>query len=204
MWDSIGKAWQAAFELAWEAFVNGSLPIGAVIVNESGEIISSGRNRIFEPGIGNRKIAHAETEALYKLDSSKYPDKTYTLYTTLEPCPMCFCTVVMSNIRKLRVAARDGYCGAAYYSEKDPYIAYKKVETVFEYGELETVQLALSAYAELKLHDVIIKKTMDFLEKDNPAAIKIGKSLYAERRLDWHADNKTPFGSVYNEIALHK
>ena len=96
----------------WEAFKNGSIPIGAVITDENGNIISTGRNRIYEHGALNPKIAHAETECLSKLDLSKYPDvKKYTLFTCMEPCPMCFGTFVMSNFRKLRIAAKDSYGG---------------------------------------------------------------------------------------------
>ena len=46
----------------WEAFKNGSIPIGAVITDEIGNIISTGRNRIYEIDTLNTKIAHAETE----------------------------------------------------------------------------------------------------------------------------------------------
>ena len=154
MWSSINQAWKTAFELGWEAFSKGNIPIGAVITDEDGNIISSGRNRIFEKSIYNHKIAHAETEALFKLDISKYPNvHSYTLYACMEPCPMCFGAFVMSNLRTLRVAARDGYCGSVHYRDKDPYVASKNIQADFELGSLEIVQLVMHTYFELKRHD---------------------------------------------------
>jgi tRNA(Arg) A34 adenosine deaminase TadA len=44
MWTSISRAWQIAFEQGWEAFQNGSIPIGAAIADENGNVISFGRN----------------------------------------------------------------------------------------------------------------------------------------------------------------
>jgi deoxycytidylate deaminase len=100
----------------------------------------------------NHKIAHAETECLLKLDLSKHPNvKQYTLYTCMEPCPMCFGTIVMSNFRKLRIAAKDSYCGAAYYCEIDPYIKAKNMQVEFELGILQIVQLTLQTYFEIRL-----------------------------------------------------
>ncbi len=101
-WNDVERPWKVSFEQGWEAFKNGSIPIGAVITNEIGEIIFAGRNRMNESEIPNPKIAHAEMECLLNLDTLKYPNvKEYTLYTCMEPCPMCFGALVMSNIRKV-------------------------------------------------------------------------------------------------------
>ena len=102
MYKNIERPWQIAFEQGWEALVNGSIPIGAVITDEHGKIISKGRNRLFESSTKNPKVAHAETEAIRNLDVSKYPNTyDYTLFACMEPCPMCMGTIVMSNLRKL-------------------------------------------------------------------------------------------------------
>ncbi len=98
MWNDLSKAWQTAFSAGWESFKNGSVPIGAVICDENGGIICTGRNRMNEITNGNSKIAHAETDCLLQLDTRKYPDlRSYTLYACMEPCPMCMGTIVMSN-----------------------------------------------------------------------------------------------------------
>jgi tRNA(adenine34) deaminase len=43
-WNEIPHAWQRTFEVAWESFLEGSRPIGAVVVNDEGEIISTGKS----------------------------------------------------------------------------------------------------------------------------------------------------------------
>ncbi|MCL2377285.1 MAG: hypothetical protein FWC76_07825 [Defluviitaleaceae bacterium] len=60
MWTSLEKPWQMAMDLAWESFKSGSLPIAAVIVDANGQIISAGRNQIFEKGFKNRNMAHMD------------------------------------------------------------------------------------------------------------------------------------------------
>ena len=106
MWRDLERPWQIAFEMAWDAYKNGSIPIGAVIVNAEGDIVSAGRNRRFDkdsstPLVGTN-MAHAEMDALFVLKEKEHPDiKSYILYSTMEPCPMCFGTAVMMNIRHI-------------------------------------------------------------------------------------------------------
>lgn len=202
MFTTLPAPWQAAFALCWEAFTHGSIPIGAVITDEAGAIISTGRNRLFEPSGPNPKIAHAETEALRSLDVQKHPNlHGYTLYATMEPCPMCMGTFIMANLRTLRVAARDAYCGAVHYLQDDPYMASKKINATFEYGELEFVQLALQGYHEYRLRDGKANPVLDRLAGDNPRAIETARRLYDSLTLDEYARLATPFPEVFDAIA---
>lgn len=200
-WCDIEKPWQAAFEQGWEAFRNGSIPIGAVIVDETNEIISVGRNRIFEFSTPNSKIAHAEMECLLKLDIQKYPNvKEYTVYACMEPCPMCFGTIVMSNIRKVKIASRDRYCGAAHYSVDDPYVVSKNMNISFEMGKLETVQLVMQTYFELRVHNGEMTKPIQDFQKDNLDAIRIAEEYYRDRTLDIFSQNGRSMRAVYDSI----
>lgn len=45
MWNSLERPWQMSFEQGWEALKAGSIPIGAVIADESGNVISRGKSR---------------------------------------------------------------------------------------------------------------------------------------------------------------
>ncbi|NLV62723.1 MAG: nucleoside deaminase [Clostridiaceae bacterium] len=203
MWDEIEKPWKIAFMQGWEAFKNGSIPIGAVITDEFGNIISTGRNRIYEHSTLNPKIAHAETECLLKLDLSKHPNvKQYTLYTCMEPCPMCFGTIVMSNFRKLRIAAKDSYCGAAHYYEIDPYLKAKNMQVVFELGILQIVQLTLQSYFEIKACSGDINHIVELFSQDSPKAVEIAKSFYKEKYLDYCVQSNMEFNDVFNSIVL--
>ena len=104
-WENIETPWQLTLELAWESFKNGSLPIAALIVNLEGDVITTGRNQMFEQTIKNRKMAHAEMNALMSLPYEEHPEiRKYTMYTTTEPCPMCMGSIVMSDLRKVKIA----------------------------------------------------------------------------------------------------
>ena len=76
-----------ALELAAEADRDGDMGVGALIVRD-GEIVGRGRNRI---RTGHDPLGHAETEAITDACRALVTDtlKDCTLYTTMEPCPMC-------------------------------------------------------------------------------------------------------------------
>jgi len=100
-----------AFEEALKAEGIGEVPIGAVIVIESGEIISRAHNlreTSYDP------TAHAEIiairEAAKKLENWRLADTT--LYVTLEPCAMCMGAIVLSRIKRIVFGARDPKAGA--------------------------------------------------------------------------------------------
>ncbi len=104
------EPWRTCFELAWEAFSVGSLPVGAVVVDGDGTIVTKGRNRRFEmeadPGqLVNTDLAHAEMNALAYVSHGLYPD--HVLYSTLEPCLMCSAAAAHVNIGRIRFAAAD-------------------------------------------------------------------------------------------------
>lgn len=106
-----------AFEEAEKAKDEGTFPIGAVIVDADGTVVSRGRNRVFSSG---DSTAHAEMNAIRKagakilnLEGKRFiPNNELTLYTTCEPCPMCTGTIVLSLIKKVVWAANDTDIGA--------------------------------------------------------------------------------------------
>ena len=107
---TIGEPWRAALRLAWEAQGRGNIGVGAVLTDRAGEIVASGRNRVFDadapPGrLRSTWLAHAEMDALAQLSHGDYPD--HTLWTTLEPCLMCASAVVLSHVGNVRYAATD-------------------------------------------------------------------------------------------------
>ncbi|HEX5117963.1 MAG TPA: nucleoside deaminase [Pseudonocardiaceae bacterium] len=109
-WDDADPAWRECFELAWESFRAGSIPIGAVLVDEGGVIVARGRNRSGEaaaPGgqIAGSNVAHAELNALAALPPGEYRD--HVLYTTLEPCFLCTAALRHSHVGTVRYAAPD-------------------------------------------------------------------------------------------------
>jgi tRNA(Arg) A34 adenosine deaminase TadA len=113
--DRYDGPWIDAFVLMWEAYEAGTIPVGAVVADETGRVVTRGRNRIFsEPDgreLGHTRLGHAEINALASLSS----DRTYegwTLYTALEPCHVCLAAAFATRVGSVNYAARDAYGGA--------------------------------------------------------------------------------------------
>ena len=103
---------QRAMALAWESVCAGSLGIGAVVTDQSGAVVSTGRNRLFEsdPGddvLAGTSLAHAETNALAKLRWGAHRDEHLILWTTLQPCIQCLGAIRLSAIDEVRILAPD-------------------------------------------------------------------------------------------------
>ena len=102
--------WRACVELAWEALQAGSVPVGAVVVDAGGGIVSRGRSRAQERGgpagqLWGTYLAHAEVNALAALRPGDYPG--HTLYTSLEPCLFCTAASVLAHVGTVRYAGAD-------------------------------------------------------------------------------------------------
>ncbi|NMB00747.1 MAG: nucleoside deaminase [Firmicutes bacterium] len=185
MWKGLKPEWREAFALAWEAFCQGNVPVGCVIVNESGEIIAKGRNAIFEPSfssaLAGTDLAHAEMVALSQLQRTEHRGVTgYTLYTTLEPCPMCFGASVMAGIRRIKYAGRDGIAGSAVLSNATPYLRTKRMQVELADPELEVFQIALNTAFELGRQHPRQAELLDLLRADCPRGVELGMKLFEQ------------------------
>jgi tRNA(adenine34) deaminase len=99
----------------WEAYLAGTIPVGAVVVDQAGDLLSRGRNRTFDQSrdgqLGGSRLAHAELNALLVL-SSRRTYEEFTLYTSLEPCHLCASAAIAVRVGRLRYAAPERYAGA--------------------------------------------------------------------------------------------
>ncbi|MCB2288949.1 nucleoside deaminase [Clostridium sp. CS001] len=185
MWSDLNGIWKEAFSLAWESYSKNTIPIGAVIVDLQGNIVSRGRNRIYDEESKNplagTYMAHAEMTAMITLKEKEHPDiKKYTLYTTMEPCPMCFGTMVMMGIRTLRYAARDGFAGAAELNDKMDYIHNKQINIHRSGSELEVFQICIQAsYEYTRKHDRI-EEILDSWRSYCSDGVDLAKNLYKD------------------------
>ena len=103
-----------ALELAEEAAQAGEVPVGCVIVSDTGEVIGRGRNMREETGDAS---AHAELLAIREACANlgDWRLEGCTLYVTLELCPMCAGAVINSRIPTVVYGAKDeltGSCGS--------------------------------------------------------------------------------------------
>lgn len=110
IWSEVDAPWHDAFGLAWEAFVAGSPPVGAVVVAPDGTVVARGRSRRAEASspanqLAGSRIAHAEVNALAQLRPDQHDG--YRLYTTLEPCFLCTAATAVAHIREVHFAGED-------------------------------------------------------------------------------------------------
>jgi tRNA(Ile)-lysidine synthase len=102
-----------ALKLAMKAAKQGELPVGCVIVKDN-EVIAEAHN---ETETTKDPMAHAEVLAMRRA-AEKLGDwrlEGCTLYVTLEPCPMCFGTILQAHVSKVVYGAkntRDGALGS--------------------------------------------------------------------------------------------
>ena len=99
-----------ALILAREAFDDGEVPVGCVIVRGD-EIVGRGRNRREKD---KSALAHAEIEAISEACRNLGGWRLWecTLYVTLEPCPMCAGAIINARIPRVVYGASDAKCGA--------------------------------------------------------------------------------------------
>ena len=102
---------EMALAEARAAAARGEVPVGAVLVNASGDIVARAGNRTREL---NDPSAHAEMivirEACKGLESERLIG--HDLYVTLEPCAMCAAAISFARIRRLYFGAADEKGGA--------------------------------------------------------------------------------------------
>ena len=101
-----------ALALAAEAGAAGDVPVGAVVTDASGAIISEGRN---ERELTGDPTAHAEVLALRRAAevAGSWNLEGHTLVVTLEPCLMCAGALLQARISRVVFGSWDDKAGAA-------------------------------------------------------------------------------------------
>ena len=112
----------AAYEMAKQAYDDGEVPVGAVIVREN-EIVAKGRNRREK---AKNALLHAEIDAIDNACKALGGWRLWNceLYVTLEPCPMCAGAIINAHIPKVYFGAYDfknGSCGTITNLFEMPY-----------------------------------------------------------------------------------
>jgi len=117
-----------AIAFARIAFSEQEVPVGAVVVRE-GHMIGRGRNRreaLADP------THHAEIEAIREAAQAVggWRLEGATLYSTVEPCPMCAGAAVNARISRIVFGCADpkaGYCGTLGNIPGDPRLNHRSI-----------------------------------------------------------------------------
>jgi len=111
--DNYEDPMRTALKAAEEAASSGDVPVGAVLLDESEEVVAVDRNRREEL---RDPTAHAEMLVLSArargIGDWRLTD--HTLVVTLEPCPMCAGAAVWARLKRIVYGATDPKAGAAW------------------------------------------------------------------------------------------
>ena len=101
-----------AIKEAKEGWLNGEVPVSALLISQSNEILARDHNRCISL---NDPTAHAEIlvirQAAQKLKN--YRLNGVTIVVTIEPCPMCMGAIMNARLDTLVFGAFDPKYGAA-------------------------------------------------------------------------------------------
>jgi len=111
MVQEFNPAMSSALAEARLAATSGEVPVGAVVLDESGQIIGAGHN---DREASHNPLGHAEVVALTQAAAAKQSWRLdgCTLVVTLEPCTMCAGAAVQARIARIVFGAFDEKAGA--------------------------------------------------------------------------------------------
>lgn len=101
---------EEALTLAKDALEAGEFPVGCVIVSGN-TVVAQGRRQKSKESAGRKasELDHAEVIALRQLleDCPEIDRSQLTVYSTMEPCLMCFSTLLVNGIHNFVFAYED-------------------------------------------------------------------------------------------------
>ena len=103
---------QEAIKEAEKGWLNNEVPVGALLISQSDEILARDHNRCISL---NDPTAHAEILVLRQAAQKckNYRLNGMTMLVTIEPCPMCMGAIMNARLDTLVFGAFDPKCGAA-------------------------------------------------------------------------------------------
>ncbi len=139
----------AALDVARSALAAGEVPIGAVVLDPSGTVISSAHN---EREALHDPTAHAEVVALRRAGAAlgAWQLSGCTLVVTVEPCTMCAGALVLARVARLVFGAWDpkaGAVGSLWDVVRDRRLNHRP-EVVAGVRESECAQLVAAFFAD--------------------------------------------------------
>lgn len=124
-------------QLALAELEAGNYGVGAVLVDQNGEVLAQAGNRVFSPRFDSS--AHAEMRVLDDFEAN-YPEyrgrELLTLYVSLEPCPMCCTRILASGIGRVVFISPDSNGGMMSHCNNLP-DAWKNILQLIDIKEYE-------------------------------------------------------------------
>jgi tRNA(Arg) A34 adenosine deaminase TadA len=152
-WRRLPEYWRGTFRQAWAAYVAGTIPVGAVVVDPHGVIAAEARSRIFDAGdpprgqLAGSWLAHAELNAIAQIDAARSrAAEGWTVYSTCEPCPLCAGAITVGFRGRITVG----------YACRDPLSSGLRVLTATDIGrrrrwQVQQLRGPFAVFAEVLL-----------------------------------------------------
>jgi tRNA(Arg) A34 adenosine deaminase TadA len=110
-------------ELAYEAVLLGNFGIGCVLVDPAGNMVASGHNEVFVPYFRSDRHGEMVVMDAFEEDNKSVTSMAgYTLYTSLESCPMCLARLITSGVATVKYLAPDAKGGMVHLMGNLPQI----------------------------------------------------------------------------------
>lgn len=201
--------WHAALSEAWDAYLHGSLPIGACVIDAGGQVIARGRNRLGDPRgaeggvISGHDLAHAEINALLNLKGTPRPDcYSWTLLTTVQPCPQCAGAVAMSGVRAVEYAAPDPWAGCTHLLTDDPYVSRKGIRVGRAPEDVQRAALRLVVHALLDDGRALgTNSVLDSFHSEHPQDVEFAAHIHHAGTLTSLRDGRAPLAEAMAVLA---
>jgi tRNA(adenine34) deaminase len=138
------------------ALTAGEFPVGCVIIHD-GKTVATG-SRVSSTQLDKNELDHAEMLALKRFVRER-PDlggKDTTVFSTLEPCLMCYSALIVNGITRIVYAYEDVFGGGTdlALSNRKPF--YQNMQIQIVPGILRREALALfKAYFSNPKHDYL-------------------------------------------------
>ena len=131
---------QKALMQANIAFKKGEVPVGAVVVDSDGKILSRGYNKIEKDKC---QLSHAEVVAIKKACKKKgdWRLDDCWIYVTLEPCLMCLGLMKLSRLKGVIYGAKSPLFGLGCKLDELPVFYNKGFEIIGGIKKKESANL---------------------------------------------------------------
>lgn len=108
---------ELALKEARAAAARGEVPVGAVVVSPSGEVVAQAGNRMREL---HDPTAHAEVLAIRAACAALGSERLvgHDLYVTLEPCAICAGTIAAARLARVYYGAADPKSGGVAHGAR--------------------------------------------------------------------------------------
>ncbi len=177
---------------AISTYLGGSAPIGAVVVGSDGSTVSTGANNFRD-----QRLAHAEMQALAEIPDALDREKL-SLYSTMEPCPMCTGAIRMMQLPKLHFATFDPAAGSTKLFGATAFMRRFNCQvTGPSNGALERVNVALTLEYRTRTEH---RRWRQEWHAYMPDAVELGEQLARDNRFSVWVREKFSSDVIYDEV----